>query len=63
MRGGSPAASAPKVTINVINQTGQQANARASQPRFDGLGNMIIDVVLDALNRNVNGFRDAVGAV
>jgi lambda family phage tail tape measure protein len=62
MRGGS-ATSAPKVTINVINQTGQQANARSSQPRFDGLGNMIIDVVLDALNRNVNGFRDAVGAV
>lgn len=55
MEGGS---SAPPVTVNVINQTGQQVNAQQGQARFDGK-QMVLDVVLSAANQP-GPFRDGM---
>lgn len=41
---------APAVTVNVINQSGQQMAAQQGQPRFDGK-QMVLDVVLTAVNQ------------
>lgn len=51
------------VTVNVINQTSQQVEAKQSQPSFDNLGNMVIDVVLSAVATNKRGMRDALAGV
>jgi hypothetical protein len=57
MRQLAPARGAPNVTVNVINQGGQQmAVERASAPRFDGQA-YVIDVWLRAM-RNDSGLRD-----
>jgi uncharacterized membrane protein YeaQ/YmgE (transglycosylase-associated protein family) len=61
LNGGTTAsAGAPQVTVNVINNTGQQVNAK-QESRFDGQ-KYIVDVWLDALTRNVGGMRDVVNA-
>ncbi|UUZ75532.1 hypothetical protein LP414_27840 [Polaromonas sp. P1(28)-13] len=53
---------APNVTVNVINQSGNQVSAQKGQPRFDGK-QMILDVVLSAVN-TPGPFRDGMkGAV
>lgn len=48
----------PSVTVNVINQTGQQANAQEGQMRFDGK-QYILDVVLTAAHQP-GGFRNGL---
>jgi hypothetical protein len=58
--GGSTASgAAPQVTVNVINQTGQQFNSQQQgQPRFDGR-QMILDVVLTSAQQP-GSFRDGM---
>jgi len=56
MRGGQQAPEAPSVTVNVINQSGQQVNAQQGNLRFDGKG-YILDVVMTAANAP-GPFRD-----
>jgi hypothetical protein len=47
------------VTVNVINQTGQQVNAeQQGQPRFDG-NQFVLDVVIKAMNQP-GQFRDSM---
>jgi hypothetical protein len=58
LSGSNSQGSAPPVTVNVINNSGQQVSAR-QESRFDGQS-YVIDVWLDALNRNVGGLRDVV---
>jgi hypothetical protein len=55
MQGGG---SAPAVTVNVINQSGQQVQATQTGQRFDGK-QMILDVVLTAASQP-GGFRDGL---
>lgn len=55
---GRPAMAGGNVSINLINQSGNQLSAEASQPRFDGEG-MIIDVVVSAMQRP-GRMRDAM---
>lgn len=50
--------STPSVTVNVINQTGQQVSATQNQPRFDGR-QMILDVVLSGAQQP-GSFRDGM---
>ncbi|WP_222104609.1 tape measure protein [Cupriavidus campinensis] len=45
--GGGTGGAAPNVTVNVINQTGTQANAQQGQARFDGK-QWVLDVVMTA---------------
>jgi hypothetical protein len=45
------------VTVNVINKSGVPLSAEQSEPQFDA-GNIILDVVVDAMVRNKRGFRD-----
>lgn len=49
---------APSVTVNVINQSGQQVSAQQGQQRFDGK-QLILDVVLSAVS-SPGGFRDGM---
>ncbi|MDY7537618.1 hypothetical protein QN372_00500 [Undibacterium sp. RTI2.1] len=58
MKGGQSGGAAPAVTVNVINQTGQQANAQQGQMRFDGK-QYILDVVMTAANQP-GGFRSGM---
>ncbi|KVQ35787.1 hypothetical protein WK03_35555 [Burkholderia cepacia] len=53
---GGQGAGASAVTVNVINQTGQQVQAQQGNTRFDGK-QMILDVVLSAAT-TPGGFRD-----
>ncbi|MCY1200491.1 tape measure domain protein [compost metagenome] len=56
------AGEAPNVTVNVINQTGQNVTAQQGATRFDGR-QMILDVVLSSM-RQPGSFRDGMlGAV
>lgn len=50
MSGSTQAAAAPQVTVNVINQSGQQVNSQQGQTRFDGK-QMVLDIVLTAVNQ------------
>jgi tape measure domain-containing protein len=50
MKGGQQSAAAPQVTVNVINQSGQQVDAQQGQPRFDGK-QMVLDIVLSAVSQ------------
>jgi hypothetical protein len=59
MKGG---AAAPNVVVNVVNQTGQQANARQEQPQWNGR-EWVIGIVLTAMQRNEMGMRDAMRAI
>ena len=57
---GSAKESAPQVTVNVINNSGQQVSAK-QESHFDGQ-RYVVDVWLDALARNVGGVRDVLYA-
>jgi len=48
----------PNVTVNVINQSGTQVNAKQSRPRMDGK-QMILDVVLEGMS-TPGPFRDSM---
>jgi lambda family phage tail tape measure protein len=48
------------VTVNIRNEGGQQVQAKSARASFDGQG-MIVDVVIDAINRNVHGLRTVLG--
>lgn len=52
---------APGVTVNVINNTGQQFEAQASAPRIDG-DQMVVDLLIRGLSTNM-GAREQVGAL
>ena len=52
---------ASKVTVNIINQSGQQLDSRQQETKFDG-EQMIVDVVVTSLMTNKGGMRDAVKA-
>jgi hypothetical protein len=52
---GESKSDAPDVHVNVINHTGQQAEAEQQQPKWDG-EKWVLNIVLDAANRNKNGF-------
>lgn len=52
---------ANKVTVNIINQSGQQLDSQQQEPKFDG-EQMIVDVVVSSLMTNKGGMRDAIKA-
>lgn len=52
---------ANKVTVNIINQSGQQLDSQQQETKFDG-EQMIVDVVISSLMTNKGGMRDAVKA-
>lgn len=47
------------VQVNVINQTGQPVSASQGDVKFDGQ-QYVVNVLLDAIGRNVNGVRDVL---
>lgn len=49
----------PNVIINIRNQSGQSLTASNAGESFNGR-DYVIDIVMDAHERNVNGFRDAM---
>ena len=51
---------ANKVTVNIINQSGQQLDSQ-QETKFDG-EQMIVDVVVSSLMTNKGGMRDAIKA-
>lgn len=53
---------ASKVTVNIINQSGQQLDSQQQETKFDG-EQMIVDVVVSSLMTNKGGMRDAIKAV
>lgn len=53
---------ANKVTVNIINQSGQQLDSQRQETKFDG-EQMIVDVVVSSLMTNKGGMRDAIKAV
>lgn len=50
------------VTVQVVNPPGIPLKAKTSQPKFDGK-QMIVSVMLEAINNNTGGVRDALGTV
>jgi hypothetical protein len=50
------------VTVQVVNPPGIPLKAKTSQPKFDGK-QMIVSVMLEAINNNIGGIRDALGTV
>lgn len=52
---------ASKVTVNIINQSGQQLASQQQETKFDG-EQMIVDVVVSSLMTNKGGMRDAIKA-
>nr|DAU16210.1 MAG TPA: tail tape measure [Caudoviricetes sp.] len=52
---------ASKVTVNIINQSGQQLDSQQQETKFDG-EQMIVDVVVSSLMTNKGGMRDAIKA-
>ena len=52
---------ASKVTVNIINQSGQQLDSQQQETKFDG-EQMIVDVVVSSLITNKGGMRDAIKA-
>lgn len=52
---------ANKVTVNIINQSGQQLDSQQQETNFDG-EQMIVDVVVSSLMTNKGGMRDAIKA-
>ena len=53
--------SAPNIVVQVINNTGTDADVKKEQPKWDG-EKWVIGVVLDAMHRN-NGFRSNLKSV
>lgn len=58
--GGGSSSSSP-ITVKLINQSGQQIKASSAKASQDSTGTLIT-VMIDALQRNVGGFRDSVQA-
>nr|DAV96766.1 MAG TPA: tail tape measure [Caudoviricetes sp.] len=52
---------ANKVTVNIINQSGQQLDSQQQETKFDG-EQTIVDVVVSSLMTNKGGMRDAIKA-
>lgn len=52
---------AGKVTVNIINQSGEQLDSPRQETKFDG-EQMIVDVVVSSLITNKGGMRDAIKA-
>ena len=52
---------ANKVTVNIINQSGQQLDSQQQETKSDG-EQMIVDVVVSSLMTNKGGMRDAIKA-
>lgn len=52
---------AGKVTVNIINQSGEQLDSQRQETKFDG-EQMIVDVVVSSLMTNKGGMRDAIKA-
>ena len=52
---------ANKVTVNIINQSGQQLDSQQQETKFDS-EQMIVDVVVSSLMTNKGGMRDAIKA-
>nr|DAT85597.1 MAG TPA: tail tape measure [Caudoviricetes sp.] len=52
---------ASQVTVNIINQSGQQLDSQQQETKFDG-EQMIVDVVVSSLMTNKGGMRDAIKA-
>ena len=52
---------ASKVTVNIINQSGQQLDSQQQETKFDG-EQMIVDIVVSSLMTNKGGMRDAIKA-
>ena len=50
------------VKVEIINESGQQVQATSSTSQMDA-GNLVVQIVIDAINRNKNGLRDIVGSV
>jgi phosphatidate phosphatase APP1 len=55
MRGGG----SPQVVVNINDRSGAGTRKSVNQST-DGEGNLVIDVVIDAVMRNVNGSRNAL---
>jgi len=51
----------PNVIINIENKTGQQLSAKTGAPKVSP-SEIIVPVVIDAINRNYMGLRDALGS-
>lgn len=58
---GAPATTVPPVVVNLDNKSGHQMEAEATSD-FDG-EKWVINVVMDAVRRNVNGMRNIIGNV
>jgi hypothetical protein len=58
--GGSGAAAPQKVSVEIINETGQPQKIRRSEARFDGQ-EFVVTAWLDAYSRDAFGLRSAVG--
>jgi len=58
MSGASGGNSAPSVTVNLLNQSGEQMEAEAGQPSFDG-ERYVLDIVLSGASRPGN-FRSGL---
>ena len=56
-KGGAPVA----ITVSLKNESGQQLQATSSETKWSGdMGSAVIEIVLDAVNRNRMGMRDAL---
>ena len=54
--------STPNVTVNVINQSGQNVTAK-QEVKSSSPDNYVINVVLQAITQNKGGMKDAISAV
>jgi TP901 family phage tail tape measure protein len=52
-----PKGLAPNVTVNVVNKSGVQLSVNQESQQIRG-AEMVLDIVVDAANRNKRGFRD-----
>lgn len=53
--------SGQQVIVNLVNKTGTQAKATASS-KFDDLGNMVLQIVVDAIPQNKFGIQDMIAS-
>lgn len=49
----------PNISINIINQSNENLEAKQQNTRFDG-ENMVVDVVIKAITTNKGGMRDVI---
>jgi len=57
---GGVAAGGQNVSINIRNESNQKVEAKSARTSFDAQG-MVLDIVIDGINRNVRGMRDMMG--